>query len=50
MDRSRLEGNFLFTGAVSITLSFHPQGENVNDVTSEGKAETTVTRSGGIRL
>ena len=31
------EGNYLFTGVVSITLSFHPQERNVNDVTNEGK-------------
>ena len=24
---------------VSITLNFHPQGRNVNDVTNEGKVE-----------
>ena len=27
-----------FTGIVSITLNFHPQGRNVNDVTNEGKS------------
>ena len=26
-----------FTGVVSVTLNFHPQGRNVNDVTNEGK-------------
>ena len=25
-----------FTGAVSITLNFHPQGRNVNDAPKEG--------------
>ena len=33
-----LEGNYLFTGVVSVTLNFHPQGRNVNDVTNEGKS------------
>ena len=32
------EGNYLFTGVVSVTLNFHPQGRNVNDVTNEGKS------------
>ena len=31
-------GNYLFTGVVSVTLNFHPQGRNVNDVTNEGKS------------
>ena len=34
----RLEGNYLFTGVVSVTLNFHPQGRNVNVVTNEGKS------------
>ena len=33
-----LEGNYLFTGVVSVTMNFHPQGRNVNDVTNEGKS------------
>ena len=33
---ANLEGNYLFTGVVSVTLNFHPQGRNVNDVTNEG--------------
>ena len=33
-----LEGNYLCTGVVSVTLNFHPQGRNVNDVTNEGKS------------
>ena len=33
-----LEGNYLFSGVVSVTLNFHPQGRNVNDVTNEGKS------------
>ena len=32
------EGNYLFTGVVSVTLNFHPQGRNVNDGTNEGKS------------
>ena len=28
----------LFTGVVSVTLNFHPQGRNVNNVTNEGKS------------
>ena len=35
----KLEGNYLFTGVVSVTLNFHPQGRNVNDVTNEGEVE-----------
>ena len=34
----KLEGNYLFSGVVSVTLNFHPQGRNVNDVTNEGKS------------
>ena len=30
---------FLYTKVVSVTLSFHPQGRNVNDVTNEGKSQ-----------
>ena len=33
-----LEGNYIFTGVVNVTLNFHPQGRNVNDVTNEGKS------------
>ena len=33
----KLEGNYLFTGVVSVTLNFHPQGRNVNVVTNEGE-------------
>ena len=33
-----IRGNYLFTGVVSITLNFHLQGRNVNDVTNEGKS------------
>ena len=36
-DIKTLEGDYLFTGVVSVTLNFHPQGRNVNDVTNEGK-------------
>ena len=49
----KFEGNYLFTGVVSVTLNFHPQGGNVNDVTNEGKIggrAAPVTRSGSIRL
>ena len=34
-----IRGKLSFTGVVSVTLNFHPQGRNVNDVTNEGKAE-----------
>ena len=36
--RAMLEGNYLFTGVVSVTLNFYPQGRNVNDV-MRGKVE-----------
>ena len=36
--KSTYEGNYLFSGVVSVTLNFHPQGRNVNDVTNEGKS------------
>ena len=33
-----IRGKLSFTGVVSVTLNFHPQGRNVNDVTNEGKS------------
>ena len=30
-----IRGKLSFSGVVSVTLSFHPQGRNVNDVTNE---------------
>ena len=35
-------GKLSFTGVVSVTLNFHPQGRNVNDVTNEGKSSLGV--------
>ena len=37
-DIAAVRGKLSFTGVVSVTLNFHPQGRNVNDVTNEEKS------------
>ena len=36
-----IEGNYLCTGVVSVTLNFHPQGRNVNDVGGDAHYSST---------
>ena len=42
-------GKLSFTGVVSVTLNFHPQGRNVNGVTNEEKVEKSEA-GGGFTL
>ena len=44
-----IRGKLSFTGVVSVTLNFHPQGRNVNDVTNEGKSRRPGSHCDSIR-
>ena len=39
-----VRGKLSFTGVVSVTLNFHTQGRNVNDVTNEGESLISLDR------